>query len=43
MKMTEKTINIPINVALNRVEISSNREEANQVLYIPKNVKMINQ
>jgi hypothetical protein len=34
---------IPTNVVLNRVEISSKREAANQVRYIPKKVKIINQ
>ena len=32
---------IPTKVVLNRVDISSKREEANQVRYIPKNVKMM--
>jgi hypothetical protein len=34
---------IPTKVVLNRVEISSKREAANQVRYIPKNVNIISQ
>ncbi len=34
---------IPIKVVLNNVDISSNRDEANQVRYIPKNVNMTSQ
>ena len=43
MKIRKNKMNIPTKVVLNRVEISSKREEANQVRYIPKKVKIISQ
>jgi len=43
MKIRKKSKNIPKKVALNNVDISSKREEANQVRYIPTKVKMISQ
>jgi hypothetical protein len=36
-------MNIPTNEALNKVDISSNRDEANHVRYIPTKVKIISQ
>jgi len=43
MKITKNKMKIPIKVVLNNVDISSNRDDANHVRYIPKKVKIINQ
>jgi hypothetical protein len=41
--MRKNKMNIPTKVDLNKVVSSSNLEEANQVLYIPTKVKIMNQ
>jgi hypothetical protein len=43
IKIAKKRINVPQNVVFTSVNISSNRERANQVLYIPKKIKSKNQ
>jgi hypothetical protein len=43
MKIRKNKMNIPTKVVLNKVDISSKREEANHVRYIPKKVKIISQ
>jgi hypothetical protein len=43
MKMRKNNKKTPKKVALKRVDISSKREDANQVRYIPTKVKIISQ
>jgi len=43
MKIRKNKTKMPIKVVLNNVDISSKRDDANQVRYIPKKVKMISQ